>query len=135
MAETETAEARAERLKAEARVSMDKRHATELAALKATQGAELTTLMFVQADADAGKTIADAHILTTPKTATLGIGVGVEAADSKYVTLTVPAFTGTNAALWNLICGTLDCRIGAGQLRVKQTEVAAVLDKIEAALP
>ena len=120
---------------AETATEMRDRHETELTALKATQDTELKTLMFVQADADEGKASADAHILKTPKTAALGITVGTETVDSKAVTLIVPALTGADAALWNLICPTLDCQVGSGEIRVHKSNVTSVLDAIESALP
>ena len=94
--------------------------------------------MFVQSEADDGKATADAHILTTPKTSALGITVGTETVDSKYVTLTIPTLTGTDKALWDLICPTLSkpgCLVGTREVRVAKTLVVSVLDAIEASLP
>jgi len=112
-------------------LQMEARHATERRAQA-----------FVQADVDASKEAAEEHIADTPKTRAFGVGVGDETTDSQYVTLTTPTDkTGTDAALWALLQGSLhndaDCKaiIGSGTIRIRKDRAAATLDKIEAALP
>jgi hypothetical protein len=110
--------------------------------MEARHAAEKRALLFVQADADAGKAATETHIATTTKTAAFGVAVGTETIDSQYVTLTTPTDKeGVDAALWSLIVNSLcnddDCKciVGAGTIRVRKDRAATVLDKIEAALP
>ena len=121
----------------ETQQEMRERHKTEIAALKATQDAEERALIFVQADADAGKAETTAAIAANRKTSAFGIVAGFETLDSKYVTLTIPTKTGTDAALWSLISAALsDCIVvDDNTVRTKRSVVSNVLAQIESALP